>query len=208
MRSGRKMTLFLMMMIISLSFCKTLTADAASVSFSLPVSIELEGNLPVKSETFEIKLVPENPSFPMPEDGTDTLSITGENTDTFAAIRYEHPGIYQYKLYQVTGNSDCTYDQAEYQLIITVTNSSVEEIGLEISAALYEGASTGKIQKPIFYNEYPVETETEVSSEVTGESTPSVKTGVEDYRSVYLLMMLTSFFVISKMLVILKSGKE
>ena len=197
MRSGRKMTLFLMMMIISLSFCKTLTADAASVSFSLPVSIELEGDLPVKAEQFQIKLVPEEPDFPMPEDGKDTVSIFGQNSESFSKMCYSHPGIYRYQLYQMRGKSECEYDQRKYQLIVTVTNSTINEMELEISAALYGERNEGKVPDLIFYNEYPVEPETETELE---SATKPVKTGVDDYSAEYMLIMILSLLLACKMM--------
>ena len=208
MRRSRKTRFFLIMLLMGLCLGNSLIAMAASASFSLPVSIQLEGDLPGKAEAFEVKLVPEDPDFPMPVNGTDSLRINGEGTETFPEIRYSHPGIYRYKVYQEKGNSDCEYDTTEYQLVVTVVNSAVKEMELEISAALYKDDLNGKIQKPVFYNEYPVATETEASSEVTGESTPEVKTGVDDYQMMYIITMLLALFVICRMTIILKNNRD
>lgn len=206
MRSNKRKQL-LVLVLLCFSICNAFVASAASVSFSLPVSIELEGDLPVREEQFQVKLVPEDPDYPMPEDGKDVITIHGDAMDSFADICYSHPGIYYYKIYQIKGASDCKYDQREYQLTVTVLNSSTGE-ELEISAALYENSGVGKIQDPVFYNEYPVEAESEVISEVTSDSTDSVKTGVEDYRAFYLLMMSLSFIAICKTFLNLKRRKE
>lgn len=177
-----KAALFVMILLVWCSvFCAGFAAEV-SVSVSIPVSIVLEGTEPSDEEIYQIELIPQQESNPRPEGDQNVLRISGSGTDTFSKVTYSHPGIYHYRLRQLTGTAECEYDDAVYNLVVTVSNS---ETGLEIAAVVYQDNENEKLSDIVFCNRYPehpeqAESEGQIESEQNeSEQESQSETGTE-----------------------------
>lgn len=132
---------------------------------SVPVTITLSGTLPNPAEGFNVVLKADDADYPMPEgaaDGTYTMTVTGEGTESFPSIPYSRVGVYTYKVYQEAGtNEKCTYDDTVYTLVVTVSNKE-DFSGLETTAVLYPDSEGDKLPAAEFDNKYEVEQPAEV----------------------------------------------
>ncbi len=142
-------------------------ASERAVSIEIPVSIKLEGDIPVTSDEFEIILLPVNEQMPMPEDGLNIVKIKGENTGYFETIHFSKPGIYEYTLNQIEKETTCIYDRKIYHLKVYVTNSPDD---LEVTTIIYETNENDKVSMPIFVNEYPKRETNQSNGVTTGDA--------------------------------------
>lgn len=143
------------------SMTMILPAYAAELpGVSVPVTISLSGTLPYPTEDYTVVLKADDSAYPMPEgsvNGVYSLTITGEDTESFPTIIYDRVGIYTYTIYQVAGtNQKCTYDDTVYSLTVTVSNKE-DYSGLEATAVLYSDSDGDKLSGAEFANKYKVE---------------------------------------------------
>lgn len=137
----------------------TAAVDAAEnqsgKSIDIPVVITAEGVLPSEPETYTISLTKQVESAPMPEgaDGdTASLQIHGPGTGTFT-FNYSKPGVFLYQITQEKGTkTNCTYDDAAYDLYVYVTNSA--DGGLDINAYMEKDSEEEKPEEAAFHNVY------------------------------------------------------
>lgn len=136
------------------------TAFAAEMpSLSIPVTIDLKGNVPSVPEKFSVVLKAKG-NAPLPEgaeDGSYTMTILGEDTKNFPAITYSRVGIYEYSIYQLKGaNKKCKYDGTVYDVTVYVTNKA-DGNGLELAVAIYANGEGNKLNAVTFTNKYEYE---------------------------------------------------
>lgn len=103
----------------------------------IPLSVNLTGEEPIKSEDYTFRLTPESSRTPMPEGcrGSCDITVNGKGTAVFPAIGYTVPGIYGYIVKQMPGNNDqCTYDDTIYYVRVTVSNAENGSLETSLSA--------------------------------------------------------------------------
>lgn len=182
------------------SMTMILPAYAAELpGVSVPVTISLSGTLPYPTEDYTVVLKADDSAYPMPEgsvNGVYSLTITGEDTESFPTIIYDRVGIYTYTIYQVAGtNQKCTYDDTVYSLTVTVSNKE-DYSGLEATAVLYSDSDGDKLSGAEFANKYKVEPPSD---------TP--KTGDESSPLLYAALIVVSMGVIVALFLTRKSKK-
>lgn len=172
---------------------------AEQPSVSIPVTIDLKGDVPYTPEDYTVVLSAEDAAYPMPEgskDGAYRLTITGKDTEKFPAMTYDRVGVYTYKIYQVAGNNKlCSYDKTVYTLIVTITNNA-DYTGLEATAVLYPNSVDVKTDKAIFVNDYKV-----------APSTDAPQTGDASTPMLYAVLTAVSIGVIAGLFLTRKSKK-
>ncbi|MDO4383061.1 MAG: FctA domain-containing protein [Eubacteriales bacterium] len=104
----------------------------ASVSVNPSVTKKIVGDTPEQKEIFCFALTgisvdgDADKMPPMPadaKDGTKTVTVEGEGTQTFGEITFDKAGTYCYQVIEGTGeNSDYTYDTTIYELTYVVTS--------------------------------------------------------------------------------------
>ena len=200
MRKWLNVSLALVMTVIC-SMTMILPAYAAELpGVSVPVTISLSGTLPYPAEDYTVVLKADDSAYPMPEgsvDGTFSLTITGEDTESFPTITYDRVGIYTYTVYQVAGtNQKCTYDDTVYSLTVTISNKE-DYSGLEATAVLYPDSDGDKLPGAEFANIYKVDPPSD---------TP--KTGDESSPLLYAVLIAVSMGVIVTLFLTRKSKKR
>lgn len=205
-----------LVMSVMCSMTMVLPAYAAELpGVSVPVTISLSGTLPSPAEDFTVVLRADDADYPMPEgtvNGAYTMTIAGEGTENFPTIIYSRVGVYTYTVYQVAGsNKECTYDDAVYNLIVTVSNKT-DYSGLEAAAVLYPDGEGDKLPSAEFKNEYEVVEPATPSEPPQTEDDPSTpantpKTGDESALLLYVILILVSLGVIVSLLLTRKSKK-
>lgn len=173
---------------------------AALPGVSVPVTISLSGTLPYPAEDYTVVLKADDSTYPMPEgsvDGAYSLTITGEDTESFPTITYDRVGVYTYTVYQVAGtNQKCTYDDTVYSLTVTISNKE-DYSGLEATAVLYPDSDGDKLPGAEFANKYRVDPPSD---------TP--KTGDESSPLLYAVLIVVSMGVIVTLFLTRKSKKS
>ena len=133
--------------------------------------------------------------LPMPEQ--NQIQIGANGSGTFDSIMYTTPGDYEYHIRQLSGtDQNITYDAAEYDVTVRVTNA--ENGGLEAEMwAIYPGQS-GKQSQITFENKWkttetpgtidrPVKTTVKTATAVTAKAP---KTGDMQNLALYVVVMI------------------
>lgn len=168
---------------------------------SIPVSVEITGKVSdsqtQKNPVFTVVMEAADgrTDFPMPEQ--NQIQIGANGSGTFDSILYTTPGDYQYHIRQLTGtDQNITYDAAEYDVTVRVTN--VENGGLEAEMwAVYPGQS-GKQSQITFENKWkntetprtidrPVKTTVKTVTAVTAKAP---KTGDMQNPALYVIVII------------------
>lgn len=157
---------------------------AAEAETQMNVSITLKGERPETNEQFVVTLTADDETYPMPEgaaDGAYSISIDGEGSGSFPAIKYTTPEIYTYTIHQEPGKyENATYDKSVYHLTVYVTNAESGE-GLEVTSVVNKDGETEKQSEVKFQNSYPSE---------------EVKTGDDSNALFWLMIMVVSMVVV------------
>lgn len=194
-----KRTLFSILFIVLLSGKSMMQVFAMDTSFQLPVEIVLEGDRPVQSETYVIRMKALTKDAPMPEQAKNQqvmLEVQGQGKKEFPAIQFTQPGIYQYEITQQPGNSKyCTYDPCVYNVTIYCTADASKELEITV-VALEQGEEEVKKEAVRFTNRY------ELPKNPADQDKP-VKTGDDTPVQMLLCILLISgslilFFAIKK----------
>lgn len=199
-----KRTLFSILFIVLLPCISTLQVFAMETSFQLPVEIVLEGDRPVQSETFEIRMKALTQNAPMPEQAEDQqieMEIQGQGKNEFPAIKFTQPGVYQYEITQNKGKAKhYTYDSCVYNVTVYCTAEAAKELEITV-VALEQGKEEVKKEAVRFYNQY------ELPKTPTEQNKP-VKTGDDTPVQILLCVLLASCFVILYLTVKKQREKE
>ena len=147
------------MMILTLSMTAIMAEEAAEENpkVSIPVTIKYgeKSDYPITEDTFEVILTAKN-GAPMPEgsvNGSCTLEIVGNGTESFPPIEYTRVGIYEYTIRQTIGtNKYVKYDASVYDVTVYITNK--EGGGLAAIVVAFKNGSTEKSSDIIFENIY------------------------------------------------------
>ena len=162
-------------MILCLTAFPVSVFATADTEVKIPVSVVLKEQGTSESVTTEILLEGEGE---VPAPTKRSIRIKGTGKGNFQGIHFTAPGIYEYRIYQNSGNNPkVQYDKRIYYLRITVINS--EEGGLEASVATYtDSRREGKKSEIHFVNTYERETTPSPTSSVktVNSANPSVKT--------------------------------
>lgn len=150
---------------------------AMETSFQLPVEIVLEGDRPVQSETFVVRMKALTKSAPMPEQAKNQqveMEIQGQGKKEFSSIKFTQPGVYQYEITQQKGNAKYyTYDSCVYNVTVYCTADAAKELEITV-VAQEQGEEEVKKEAVRFINRYELpKTPTEQNKSVqTGDNTP------------------------------------
>jgi pilin isopeptide linkage protein/LPXTG-motif cell wall-anchored protein len=128
-----------------------------------PVKKTITGNRPATDDTFTFKMEALD-GGPMPEGaagGIKTISIKGAGTGDFGPITFTEAGTYTYRVSEVKGDADCTYDETIY--IRTVVVERTDEGKLVLQATYNKPNISTKYEVAEFTNNYPYDEETSVS---------------------------------------------
>lgn len=184
-----------------LLFALPAMAAEKTCAVSIPVSVKLTGN-ETDSQTQK------NPAFtvimeaadgrtdlPMPEQ--NRIQIGANGSGTFDSILYTIPGDYQYHIRQLAGaDQNITYDAAEYNVTVRVTNA--EDGGLEAEMWAVHPGQSEKQSQIIFENkrkdtttpgtiESPAKTPVKSSTAV---KTKAPKTGDMQNPALYVIVII------------------
>lgn len=178
----KKKIISIVMVLLWMTLGAALSAQTAFAAetpgISIPVKISLSGTLPSEAESFSVKLLADQESYPMPEgavNGVYSMIITGGGSRSFPMVFYDRPGIYTYTIFQEPGtNAKCTYDRTIYALTVYVTNAE-DGSGLETAAVLHPSSGGDKLAEAVFRNQYETE---EAPPPDDNPGTPSVITPV------------------------------
>lgn len=190
-----KGTLFSILFLMLLPCISTLQVFAMETSFRLPVEIVLEGDRPVKAETFEIQMRALTENAPMPEQAENQqvkMEIQGKGKQEFPAIKFTQPGVYQYEIIQSKGDAKYyTYDSCVYNVTVYCTTEASKELEITV-VALEQGKEEVKKEAVCFRNQYELpKTPTEQNKPVkTGDDTP-----VQIFIGVLLLSSLAILYL-------------
>lgn len=164
----------------ALLFALPAMAAEKTCAVSIPVSIKMTGKVSdsqtQKNPVFTVVMEAADgrTDFPMPEQ--NQIQIGANGSGTFDSILYTTPGDYQYHIRQLTGiDQNITYDAAEYDVTVRVTNA--ENGGLEAEMwAVYPGQS-GKQSQITFENKWK-------NTETPGTINTTTKTPVKTATAV------------------------
>jgi pilin isopeptide linkage protein len=186
--------------ILSLTLLITPAQAAEASEVVLQVTVVLTGAEQDDSEDYEIVIKADDPSYPMQEgseDGEYKFIITGENTASLPAIRFQDLGVYTYRIYQTPGTNELgIYDDSEYLITVYVTNAE-DGSGLVSTVIAQKPDDAVKLDEIVFINEYEIEIpEEEVPG---GEADPpgheggdTPKTGDDGFIWPYVLLLISA----------------
>lgn len=123
------------------------------------VEKDIAGLIPVTAEQFTFTLTETDGSFVTAKAGgvTDTVTITGEGTNTFKSITYTAVGTHYYVIRETAGNrGGMTYDATVYHVTVNVTVNG-DDLAASTTISKLGGGIADKI---LFTNTYAI-TETE-----------------------------------------------
>lgn len=187
-----KKTLFSILFMVLLFSKSAMQIFAMETSFQLPVEIVLEGDRPVQSETFVIRMKALTKGAPMPESAKDqqvVIEIQGQGKKEFPAIKFMQPGIYQYEITQQEGKAKhYTYDQCVYNVTVYCTADSAHKLETTV-VALEQGEEEVKKEAVCFVNRYKL-------PKSPTEQNKSVKTGDNTPVQILICILLISSFMI------------
>ena len=181
---SKKGGIFVLVMVL-LFWCVLLFALPAmaaekTCAVSIPVSVKMTGKASdsqmQKNPVFTVimEAADGRTDLPMPEQ--NQIQIGANGSGTFDSILYTTPGDYQYHIRQLSGaDQDITYNAAEYDVTVRVTNA--ENDGLEAEMwAIYPGQS-GKQSQITFENKWK-------NTETPGTINTTTKTPVKTATAV------------------------
>lgn len=134
----KKISAAVFLVLLCLAWLPLNASASEKTEVKIPVSVNLTGAEPARSENYTFRLIPESSRTPMPEgcEGSCDITVSGNGTAEFAAIGYTVPGIYGYTVMQMPGNNvNCTYDDTVYYVRVTVSNA--KNGGLETSLSAH-----------------------------------------------------------------------
>lgn len=116
----------------------SLTNTYAPATVKPSVRKVIEGRF-FPQETFFFAIKALTPGAPLPGGGSE-LALTGQGTGFFDEIKFSAPGVYQYEIAELPGETPgYTYDTTVYMLTVTVT----EEDGALHASSRYTAPGTG-----------------------------------------------------------------
>ena len=133
----KKISAAVFLALLCLAWLPLNASASEKTEIKIPVSVNLTGAEPERSENYIFRLIPESGRTPMPEgcEGSCDIAVSGNGTAEFAAIGYTVPGIYGYTVKQIPGNDvNCTYDNTVYYVRVTVSNAENGSLEISLSA--------------------------------------------------------------------------
>ncbi len=116
------------------------------------VTVETEGVCAQTGKPVTIKLVADEPEYPMPEGTSDRVStLKIEKTGTFQPICYQRAGVYTYRVFQQKEKREgLIYDESVYVLRVLAAYQKDGNFGLTVTA--HKQGQEEKQEKLVFYN--------------------------------------------------------
>ncbi|WP_294784894.1 FctA domain-containing protein [uncultured Eubacterium sp.] len=122
-----------------LLFALPAMAAEKTCAVSIPVSVKMTGKVSdsqtQKNPVFTVVMEAADgrTDFPMPEQ--NQIQIGANGSGTFDSILYTTPGDYKYRIRQINGtDQNITYDAAEYNVTVRVTNAEDGDLEAEMWA--------------------------------------------------------------------------
>lgn len=153
MKNLRCMAALLVLLLALAAIMPSVLAEAAQLEIGARITLK---NAPSEvKQAFILRLTANEPHFPMPEGktgGSYELPFTGAGDVAFPPISYDQPGVYQYTIDQLPGDSgDWSYDARSYIVTVSIFNS---EAGFDVELAMRESGKEGKADMALFCNSY------------------------------------------------------
>ena len=184
-----------------LLFALPAMAAEKTCAVSIPVSVKMTGNgsdsQMQKNPAFTVVMEAADgrTDLPMPEQ--NQIQIGANGSGTFDSILYTIPGDYEYHIRQLSGtDQDITYDAAEYDVTVRVTNA--ENGGLEAEMWAVHPGQSEKQSQITFENKWkntetpgiietPAKTPVKTTTAVTAKAP---KTGDMQNPALYVLVII------------------
>lgn len=188
----RKRTLLSILLIVLVFSINSMQSFAMETSFQLPVEIVLEGDRPVKPETFMVWMRALTDNAPMPEQAKDqkvVIEIQGKGKKEFPPMTFTQPGVYRYEITQRPGSEkQYQYDSCVYTVTVYCTADSAQRLETSV-VALEQGKEEVKKEAVRFVNRYEAPKD-------SAQSKKPVKTGDRAPINILVCMLMMSGFVI------------
>lgn len=188
----RKRTLLSILLIVLVFSINSMQSFAMETSFQLPVEIVLEGDRPVKPETFMVWMRALTDNAPMPEQAKDqkvVIEIQGKGKKEFPPMTFTQPGVYRYEIKQQSGGAkQYQYDSCVYTVTVYCTADSAQRLETSV-VALEQGKEEVKKEAVRFVNRYEAPKD-------SAQSKKPVKTGDRAPINILVCMLMMSGFVI------------
>lgn len=168
------------------AMCLPFTASASqSISVRMPsVQVKTTGSPSTIREDFNVLLMPDDASCPMPigsENGEYIMSVLSGEIMPLPSIEYTSVGEYNYKICQLKGRDrTATYDDTVYYMKVYITNSRTSD-ALYSEVVLSNPNIDGKPERLDFINSYPEPTKP--STVPAGQSTTKLPLNVENINA-------------------------
>lgn len=195
-RKNIKEKVILAMLLLNLIIVSagTVCASTNEVIVALPIQqiFEVESN-----ETNNLKLIGTyeltrlTNEAPMPdgsnENGVYTFTMDGKNVTNKLSITFDHGGVYQYSLFQVTKDTEnYIFDKSNYTITVYVKNGADGQLRSEVIA---EKGNGKKCEELSFQNSY------KKKSVSNPQSKEPVQTGDKNHIEIWLMICASSILV-------------
>lgn len=142
------LTLILMIMVFPVEVS---ASEVPAATVSIEVENKIAGNTPPRDEEFTFILVPDDDSFPAPENST--VKIGGSGKASFDKIVFHKIGEYHYSIYEKNdGVANYEYDSSVYHLAILVYLN--DDNTLTANVKLQKDMENAKQSAIVFQNRY------------------------------------------------------
>ena len=183
----KQLILVMLVLVMSVSILAVpASAEAETLTAKINVEVKIDGYQPDQKDTYEIHVIPDSSSFPMPSGGENGVyKIVGPGTKELV-FHYQRLGVYTYTITQGDcGNGDCYHDYSIYDLTVYVLNAKnpTDNHRFDVTAVLKlrGGNEADKPEKVLFTNKYAKPAEVTLSAlKIYNGKTP--KTGRFDFR--------------------------
>ena len=166
---SKKMKQFIMAVLVIVMSVSIFAVPAAAEGYtaSIPVEVQIDPHyIPAETDTFEIKVTPENSSSPMPDGHSDGMYYIEGADKTNIDFTFPGLGVYEYTITQERCvkdngqvNGDCYLDDSIYDLIVYVINENEDNpsaggIVVWVTLKLRGGDNNPKPNTALFVNKY------------------------------------------------------
>ncbi len=153
----------------------------APITFAPQVKKAITGDVPADNpKDFTFRIVPDSSYVGLTMPTPATVTVTGQNTESFGEITFAEAGTYKFRVSEVAG-TDAGYTYSDEWWTLTVTATDNLDGNLVITDAHYSWEDTARqsTEYAEFTNCYavtPVDFKLEVTKEITGEEAPTDQT--------------------------------
>lgn len=157
-KANKKLFLAIFIISCTLFFNSIVYASSNDVEVALKIEqhFEYDNNISSnidKKGTYKLQALEEN--IPMPDGSKDkefTFNLEGKSSEITIPLRYEHGGVYAYKLEQITADKEnYTFDRNSYKITVYVKNSGDNKL---IPQVIVENSDNKKCGEIVFNNVY------------------------------------------------------